>query len=170
MALATFARWGGATTDEARAAAVQAARLVEQGAGDIIYTSALQTSALLHLQAGDRGAAAREARAAVATDARNGTKLFLANDVFIAVDILRTDPESRPAAAMLRGALEGPVLGQYPYFFAGTWGTIPRDLGVPDLEVALGHEAYAAAYQVGAEMNYDEIIEFALSNLGRSIN
>ncbi len=169
MGLATFARWGGASTDEARAAAVQAARLVEQGAGDIIHTSSLQTSALLHLQAGDRRAAAREARAAVETDVRNGTKMFLANDVFIAVDILRTDPGSRPAAAMLRGALDGPVLGQYPMFFMGTWGTIPHDQGVPDLDVALG-DAYAAAYQAGAEMTYDAIVEFALSNLGRLIN
>jgi len=173
MGLATFARWGTATADEALAAAAEAIRLVQEGAGDVVYTSALQTAAILHLHFGDPVAAARDARAATETDARNGTRIWLANDLYVGAQVLATDPGTLADAAALRGALDGPVFGEYPMFFQHpdqTFGTMPREHGIADLKLALGDDAYAAAYQSGTQMSYDEIIEFALMQLDRLIS
>jgi predicted ATPase/class 3 adenylate cyclase len=171
LGLATFARWGGATDDEALAAAAEAIRLIEGGAGDVVYTSALQTAAMLHLQFGDPAAAAREARTATETDARNGTRMWLANDLYVAAQVLATDSGALAAAAALCGALDGPVFAEYPMYFLApdrTFGT-PRQHGVAELQLELGDEAFAEAYQAGTEMTYDDIIEFAVTQLRRLV-
>jgi predicted ATPase len=173
MGLATFARWGGGTADESLAAAAEAVRLVREGAGDVIYAAALQTLAMLHLHFGDPVAAARDARAAIEDDARNGRRVWLANDLYVGAEVLATDPATIAAAAALRGALEGPAFVEYPMFFQEplqTLGSMPRRHGLADLDLALGDVAYAAAYQSGTRMSYDEIIEFALAQLGQLVS
>ena len=45
-----------------------------------------------------------------------------------------------------------------------------RQHGLADLDLALGDVAYAAAYQSGTRMSYDEIIEFALAQLGQLVS
>jgi predicted ATPase len=164
--LATHARFGGDGPEESLAAAEEALRLIGHGAGDIQETSAHQTAAICRLALGDRAGAARDTRAAIELDARHGNRMFLANDLFVAAQVLAADPGGLQAAAMISGAISGAEFGQLPLYFEDTYGSANRDRTPSGLRAALGADAYTRAHEAGMALTYDQIIDFALIQLG----
>ena len=104
MALATYGRSGATSPEDALAAAEEALRLIEAGAGDTVKTSALQTTATAHLEMGHIAEAARDALRALEHDVKNGNRVFVANDLWVAARIFT------PHSVILRSEQAGRLL------------------------------------------------------------
>jgi hypothetical protein len=150
--------------DTALAEATEALRLVEGGAGSGALYSA-QTVALILLSRRDLAGAARAIRIAISQLAEAGYRLAVAVVVVIAVLVLAADSASWDAAAILAGAVHGPVLGHLWPFVAGD--VDGYETGVVELAAALGAVVHGRALGRGAEMTFDEIVGFALDALER---
>ncbi len=164
-ALATFARSGGAPPEEALACAEESMRLTEAGAGDTAYTAALQTAALARLSLGDRRGAAGDALNAVRTDAKNGNRVYVANDIFVASQVLAAAPDGSEASSILSGALLGREFALMPMFFEDTYGSLRSERVRAGTDDALSRGPLDEARQRGSVMSYDAVIEFALHEL-----
>jgi hypothetical protein len=166
-ALTTFARSGGAPPEEALACANETIRLTEEGAGDSSYASALQTAAVARLSLGDRPGAARDALKAVATDAKNGNRAYVANDIFVASEVLAAQPDGVQASAILSAALAGREFASMPLFFEETYGSARSNQLASEADGGLPTEAVDDARRRGSLMAYEHIIAFALNELKR---
>jgi len=150
--------------EEALAAAEEAIRLVESGAGDQAYTTALQVAATLRASRGDVAEAAHLVRAALRHDERVGNRTELVTFAAVAVALLADRPETMAAAATLDGAIGGPLLGPMWAFVVGnTRHAYERAAG--RVTEALGATAAGAARRAGAELSYDEIVAFIIDEL-----
>ncbi len=154
-----------ADPDVALAAYDEASALFDAGAASGLFTMMQQDTAVLRAATGDHIGAARAARAAIEHGARNGDRINVVDTLAIAsfVAAVRRD---LAVSATLVGARNGPALG------AIRPGSV--SIHVPLIEAALARVAaelatvaYAAAYQRGGAMSYDEIVAYALEELGR---
>jgi predicted ATPase/class 3 adenylate cyclase len=151
---------------EALAAAEECMRLIETGAGDVSYSPTAQIAATLRVTAGDPLGAARAMRAAIAHEARIGNLGLLTSNLRVTTAVLGTSRTGLDTAAVVVGAITGPVLGRYPVMFSPYFRAIYQR-ALKDVETALGPDAYAAAQQRGAAMSYDEIVAYSLEQLDR---
>jgi predicted ATPase len=151
--------------EEALAAAEESIGLVEAGAGDLAYDMALHTAAVIRAGRGDTGGAAQAIRTALNHGARIGDRLYFAVSIWIAGFLLAGRPDGFEAAATLGGAVSGPVLGHQ----ATSIIAINRDgyeRALASAAAGLGQAAYTKAQQRGAAMTYDQIVTFALDQIG----
>jgi len=153
------------TPDKALGAAEEAIRLVEAGAGDTTYTAALQTVGWLLVASGDIAGAARAVHTAIRYETGTGNRMMIASALPIAVVVLSSHPESFPAAAELSGAINGPVLEQFPVFLGSNKDPFERALA--EVASALGPGTYGENREHGAAMTYDDIVSFTLDQLNR---
>jgi len=164
-ALATYARMvSDEDAEQALTLAVECIRLIDGGAAGNAYSVALQTAALVQSARGNTTDAAGSITAALAFEARAGYRFAIAVDLAIAALVLAASPHGLFPAAVLSGAVAGPVLGSYPAFIGGNH----QDRYVQalaDVAARLGQEAYARAQAEGAAMTFDEIVAFALDQL-----
>jgi len=150
----------------ALAAAEEAMRLIETGAGEVSYSPTAHIAAAIRVTTGDPEGAARAIRAAIAHEARLGNRALLTANLRVTTAVLGTSRIGLDTAAVLLGAITGPVLGRYPMMFSPRLRAIYED-ALTDVETALGPDAYAAAQQRGAAMSYDQIVSFTLDRLAR---
>jgi predicted ATPase/class 3 adenylate cyclase len=141
--------------------------LIEAGAADIAsYNIALRVVAMARTAGGDSAAAARAVQAAVEHEARRGRRDLISPSIRVAALVLAASPSGFEAAACLIGALDGPVLGHYADFVAGSVQE-RYDRAVADTVAALGQRNYTNATQRGKAMTYDDIVAFTLHQIAR---
>jgi len=150
----------------ALAEAEECIRLVESGAGDASYSPALQTAALLHAAAGDTTGAARCVLIAIDHDARTGRRLYVPVDIAIAAVVLAVSPDGLVPAAVLAGAVSGPVFGHINLYIRGSQRD-RYDRVIKDVSHGLGPDTDTRSQQQGAAMTYDEIISYTVDQLDR---
>ena len=150
---------------EALAAAEESMRLIEAGANDTSYNFVAQTAALVRSARGDYVGAALAIHAGLDHYVRVGRRSLLSSLVAVAALVLAGLRDTSEAAATLCGAVSGPELGRFPTFLPHAAARYEQTLA--ELEVTLGPDTYARAWQRGESMTYDEIVAYALEQLKR---
>ena len=153
---------------QALAALDEALTLYDEGSvgGEALYASALMDAAVLRAASGDIAGAARAARTALDFSAHTGNRPDATDAIAIAAVVLAACPDGLDVAATLDGAREGPTLGAIPPQTSGIH-QYRIDAAREHAAAGLGPDAFAAARACGAAMSYDEIIAYALEQLGQ---
>jgi predicted ATPase/class 3 adenylate cyclase len=149
---------------KALAAAEESVQLIEAGAGSTPYAWVLLTAAVLHSARGDTASAAKAIRAATTHEARTGgSRTILVTLVALAAQVLARHADRLDAAAILSGAVTGPVFGHVQML--QRTAQLGFDLAMSDVASALGAQAYDNDQQRGATMSFDDIISFTIDRL-----
>jgi len=155
-------------SEEALAAAEEAVRLVDSGAGDSGYGAALQTAAELRVLAGDTARAAEAVCKSIRHTIRIGSRVSM-DSITIAVLLLAGDPDRHEAVATVGGALDAAEAGQFPSLLSASLSD-RCNRAVIAASAALGGDRSAEARQHGAVMTYDEVLTYTLDQLALLID
>jgi hypothetical protein len=157
-----------AAPEEALSAADESAGLVEAGAGDAGSSGTLQDASMIRTINGDYVGAARAVLAAIEHEAATGVRTAMAMNVVSAVIVLSRLAGELEAAAMLDGAVTGPVLS-HAESLVDPFRRQVYESGLVCIAEGLGEAKASEARRGGARMPYDEIVTFAIDTLRRIV-
>jgi hypothetical protein len=162
-----FAR--GIADDPAAALAAfdESITLGRQGASPTMFAATLIYAAGVRVFTGDLPHAARDLREGVERSHQTGFRTTVYSGVWAGVEILiRLDHLEN--AAVFDGIASTNTAPEYRTFA----GTVTTDLqaAIASARTAYGPDRYDAAFQVGAQMTYDQAVEYTLGVLDDVIN
>ncbi|HXY93240.1 MAG TPA: adenylate/guanylate cyclase domain-containing protein [Acidimicrobiia bacterium] len=150
-------------TDPRRAltAAHECIALIRDGAGDGVFIAALSLAALEATQLGDPEQALADLDEALRYGRDTGNRMAVASAVFAAARLF-ADLDRPVIAATLGGALAQSMSGAT---WAMAWA--PRGAVIEELRTTLSSAEFDDAFGRGAEMSYDNVLQYLLTELTR---